>query len=120
MNPENKKFLETFIDKLPVSVTTDDDIVMYHVMMPDGKPLLICAETTPLEPTGATIYYTVILGEDLLEEATIDTRKKEINPVAKDIIQIMRKCSTKIMMQEAHLAHTKFMSHMVPNKKTYS
>lgn len=120
MNPENKKFLLAMIDKFPVSVTTLDDTVMYHIMLPDNRALSICADITIMDSVQTIIYYTVYVGDDLLEEATIDTSEKQIDPVAKDILHIMRVCSTKIMMQEAHLAYSKYMIHNIPNPKTYS
>ncbi len=121
MNPDNKNLLVKMIDKYPVSVTTMDQIVMYHIMVPDNAPLAICAEITATDKNGSNIYYSVFLGNDLLEEANINTGKKHtLNSVAKDIIEIMRLCSTKIIMQEAHLKHTKFMLHEISNKKNYS
>lgn len=121
MNPENKKFLMEMINKFPVSVSTLDDVVMYHMMLPNEQALTICADTTIMEPNEAIIYYTIYVGDKLLEEAVVETNnKKSIDPVAKDIIQIMRLCSSKVMMQEAHLAHTKFMVHEIFNPKTYS
>ncbi len=120
MNPENIKFLKALIDSAPVSVATVDDSVIYHMPLPDGRRLAICADTTYLDEKSAVIYYTIHIEEDLLEEAVVNTDDKKIDPVAKDIIQIMRMCNTKIMMQEAHLARSKFMTHNSINKKTYS
>lgn len=120
MNPENKNFVLAMIDKFPVSVRTLDDATMYHMELPDGRPLAICADVTTFDSSFAVIYYTISIGDDILEEAVVDTSKKNIDPVAKDIIQIMRACSTKIMMQEAHLTHSRFMVHLVSNNKTMS
>ena len=49
MNPKNKKFLLAMIDKFPVSVTTLDDTVMYHIMLPDNRALSICADITIMD-----------------------------------------------------------------------
>lgn len=103
-----------------MSVSTRDDIVMYYMTIPDGRTLAICADITSFDTNFAVIYYTITLDDDLLEEAVVDTSKKPIDPIARDIIDLMRMCSIKIMIQEAHLTHSKYMIHQVTNKKTYS
>ena len=120
MHPENKKFLIACIDSCPMSVSTQDGVVMYHMTIPDGRPLAICADITVFDANFSIIHYTISLGDEILEEAVVDTSKKIIDPIARDIIDLMRMCSTKIMMQEAHLFHSKFMIHEITNKKTYS
>ena len=120
MNPENKKFLLEMINKFHVSVMTHDDAVTYYMILPDDRPLSICAETTIFDPENAIVHYTITVDDDTLEEAIVDVADKRIDPIAQDIINIMKACSTKIMMQEAHLSTNKYMSHFIPNKKTYS
>lgn len=120
MNPDNKKFLQDMFDKFPVSVLKQDETIIYYVLLPDERRLAICAETTVFSPDFAIIYYTIALDEELLEETMVNTTEKTINPTARDIIDLMRMCSTKIMMQEAHLAHSKYMIHEITNNKNYS
>ena len=120
MHPENKEFLIACINSCTMSVSTQDGVVMYHTMMPDGRILEICAEIFLQDTKSASIYYTISLGDELLEDVMVDTSKKIINPIARDIIDLMRMCSTKIMMQEAHLVHSRFMVHEITNKKSYS
>lgn len=120
MQPENKKFLIACINAYTVSVTTHPGVIMYHMMMPDGRPLSICAENILMDNDSTTVFYSIYLGDDLLEEADVDTSDKTLNSIAKDIIELMRMCSTKIIMQEAHLMHSKFMIHEITNSKTVS
>lgn len=112
MNPENKNFVLAMIDKFMVTTSPSDMSVMYAIILPDGRPLIISAETTDLQDGNTEIYYMISIDDDLLEEVTISTKDKVINPVAKDIIEIMRKCNTKVLLQEAHLIRSKFM---IPN-----
>ena len=120
MNPENKKFLQDMFNKFPVSVSREDDAILYYVTLPDERKLAICADTTFFTPGFSIIYYTVSLEDEILEEVVVDTSQKPIPLIAHDIIDLMRLCSTKIMMQEAHLAHSKFMIHEITDSKTYS
>lgn len=120
MHPENKDFFIACINSCPMSVSTQDDIVMYHTTIPDGRTLAICANITSFDVNFAIIYYTISLGDEILEEAIVDTSKKTIDTLARDIIDLMRMCSTKIMMQEAHLARSKYMVHTIKQDKTYS
>ena len=120
MNPENKKFVLAMIDKFAVTASPSNMSVMYAIILPDGKPLIISADTTDLRDGNAEINYTISIDEDVLEDITISSKDKIINPIAQDIIEIMRKCNLKVMAQEAHLMHSKFMVHDIENKKQYS
>lgn len=120
MNPENKKFLQDMFNKFPISLVRYDGTIIYYTILPDERRLALCSDVALYEPNSAIVYYTVTLGDDTLEETIVDTSEKPINPVACDIIDLMRLCSTKLMMQEAHLAHSKFMIHEIVNTKTYS
>ena len=120
MNPENKKFVLAMIDKFMVTTSPSDMSVMYAIILPDGKPLIISADTTDLRDGNTEINYTISIDEDLLEEVTISTKDKVINPIARDIIEIMRKCNLKVMAQEAYLIHSKFMIPNLQITKQYS
>ena len=117
MNPENKTFLTSIVNKSTVSVASHNDIVMYHMDLPDGRPLCISAEYTKLDKQAYSIYYSVILDDEILEETEIDTKTKKLDPVATDIIDLMRMCNTKVLLQEAHLMNSKFMIHEVRDQK---
>lgn len=120
MNPENKKFLHDIFDKLPISLVKQDGTVIYFTILPDERKLALCSDVALYSPDSAIIYYTATLGDEVLEEALVDTSTKTIDPVAKDIIDLMRMCSLKVLVQEAHLMHSKFMIHEITNSKTLS
>lgn len=120
MNPDNKKFMYKMFDTYPVSVIKQDKTIIYYTTLPDTRKLAICADLTFFNSEIAVIYYTASLDDDILDEAIVDTSKKALSSVASDIIDLMRLCSTKIMMQEAHLRHSKFMVHEIKNSKSYS
>ena len=120
MNPENKKFLQDMFNKFPISLVKYDGTIIYYTILPDERKLAVCSDVALYEPNSAIVYYTVTLGDDTLEETIVDTSEKTINPVARDIIDLMRLCSTKLMMHEAHLARSKFMIHEIVDTKSYS
>ncbi len=120
MNPENKKFLHDMFDKMPISMVKQDGTIIYFTILPDERKLALCSDIALYTPKSAIVYYTATLGDETLEEAMVDTSIKSIDPVAKDIIDLMRMCSLKILAQEAHLIHSRFMIHEITNSKTVS
>ena len=120
MNPENKKFLHDMFDKMPISLVKQDGTIIYFTILPGERKLALCSDVALYTPNSAIIYYTATLGDEILEEAIVDTSAKTIEPVAKDLIDLMRMCSLKILAQEAHLIHSKFMIHEITNSKTVS
>lgn len=120
MNPENKKFLHDMFDQMPISLVKQDGTIIYFTILPDERKLALCSDVALYTPNSAIIYYTATLGDEILEEAIVDTSAKTIEPVAKDIIDLMRMCNLKILAQEAHLMHSKFMIHEITNSKTIS
>ena len=120
MNPQNKKFLHDMFDKFPVSLVKQDGTIIYYTILPDERKLALCSDVALYEPGSAIVYYTASLDDKVLEETIIDTSTTPIDPVARDMIELMRMCSLKIMAYEAHLAHSKFMIHEITNDKTHS
>ena len=121
MHPENKKFLSNMIDQFAVSVNEPaEGITSYDIALPDGQIVSISTVITHLGPDYMEVYYAAGIDDETIEETRTSTQEKKSNPTAKDFIELLRKCSTKIILQETHKMHSKFMVRNIPNKKTLS
>ena len=117
MNPENKNFIIDMINRYPVSVISFDDEIMFTICLPDGRPLYISSDITLTYEKNAVVVYSIGIGDEVLEYTMIDTANKLNDQTARDIIELMRICNTKIILQSANLANSKFMIHKIDNQK---
>lgn len=121
MHPDNKDFLSKMIDEYPVSVHEPaEGITSYEVMLPDMQTISISTVLTTISPDYVEVYYSAGIEEKVIEEAYANSRDIKTNQSALDFVELLRKCSTKIIMQEMHKAQSKMMVKQITNKKTLS
>ena len=121
MNPENKKFLLDMFKKYTVSVSRmQDDMVSYAAGLPNDDYISVSFVKIPDGKGGTDYYYSASINEDLLGEVIVNQNDKFLPQMAKDIIELMKFCSLKIIAQEALAKKSKFVDIMTLNKKQFS
>ncbi len=120
MHPDNKKFLSDMIDQCPVSVhEPTDGMSAYVISLPDGETLTVSALITELEKNKLEVYYAAGIDEPF-EEAFASISQKTPSPDVKDFLDILRKCSAKVILQETHKLNSKLMVRHIANKRHLS
>ena len=121
MNTDNKKFLLDMFKKYTVSVSRmQDDMLLYAVGLPDGDSVSVSFVKIPDGKGGTDYYYNACINEDLLGEVVVNQNDKFLPQMAKDIIELMKFCSLKIIAQEALAQKSKFVDIMMADKKQFS
>ena len=121
MHPDNKDFISKLIDKYPVSVHEPaEGITSYEILLPDNQTISISTVLTTISPDYVEVYYAAGIEEKLIEEAYASSKNIETNKAAMDFVDLLRKCSAKIIMQEMHKTQSTMMVKHITNKKTLS
>lgn len=121
MNSENKKFLLDMFKKYAVSVSRmHEDMVSYAASLPNDDYISVSFVKIPDGKGGTDYYYSASINDDLLGEVVVNQNDKFLPQMAKDIIELMKFCSLKIVAQEALAQKSKFVDIMMLNKKQFS
>ena len=121
MNSENKKFLLDMFKKYTVSVSRmHEDMLSYAASLPNDDYICVSFVKIPDGTGGTDYYYSASINDDLLGEVVVNQNAKFLPQMAKDIIELMKFCSLKIIAQEALAQKSKFVDIMMADKKQFS
>lgn len=119
MTKETKENLFKTIDMFEVACIITPNEIIYDIDNGEGMIMSACSLLYINKSNKPTIQYTIEVNDEIMEEENIE-QGKPISRNAQDIIDIMKKCAHKILIQQATLLQNKYMHHMVHSSKEYN
>lgn len=115
MNPERLKFFHTLIRTSNIDVLRSDEMVEYSIDTDDGTTFGFSCVYTTDDKGRPGRYYAITVDMQVLHEGyCLDGHKP--TDITKNLIQLVKHCSDKLLAQEIHARHTGILAQLKKDK----